>query len=135
MAEENIVLEEQEEVVLTEEELLKRQKKSALTAFILAILSFFLWDWPIVGIILSGIALKKSKAAAGVPVKPHKIFNAIAKPMSIVFLVLSILCTVAATLLLIILLAAGIWAFISFGLPALQGLMGGGAQATTLFLL
>ena len=83
-----------------------------LTAFILALVGMLFWGWPIVGIILCGIALKKTKAAAGIQVKPHKIFNAIAKPVAIVFLILSILSTVFWGIGLIVGLVFGIIAII-----------------------
>ena len=112
MAEEELVVEEQQEEVLSPEELEKKQKKAALTAFILALVGMLFWGWPIVGIILCAIALKKTKAAAGIQVKPHKIFNAIAKPVAIVFLILSILSTVFWGIGIIVGIVVGIIAII-----------------------
>lgn len=124
MAEENIVLEEQEEQEqLSPEELERKQKKAALAAFILAICGFFFWDWPIVGIILCGISLKQCKKSLGIQVKPHKIFRAIAKPVAIIFLILSILATVFLALAAIVGIVFGIIALIN------------AAGASSLFLL
>lgn len=118
MSEENIVLEEEQEEVLSPEELLKKQKKSALVAFILALVGMVFHQWFVVGIVLCGISLKKAKAATGIQVKPHKIFRAIAKPVAIVFLVLSILWTVFWSLAVIAGIAVGIYFLIQALGPA-----------------
>ena len=92
--EEEVVLEEGEEVPeLSEEELEQRRVKAALVAFILGVLGFLFPG--LVGLILSAIALKQCKKAAGVQRKPHAIFVKIAKPLAIIGLIFSILGVVA----------------------------------------
>ena len=87
--EEEVVLEEGEVPELSEEELEKRRVKAALVAFILGLLGFLFPG--LVGLILSAIALKQCKKAAGVQRKPHAIFVKIAKPLAIIGLIFSIL--------------------------------------------
>ena len=87
--EEEVVLEEGEVPELSEEELEKRRVKASLVAFILGLLGFLFPG--LVGLILSAIALKQCKKAAGVQRKPHAIFVKIAKPLAIIGLIFSIL--------------------------------------------
>lgn len=95
--EEEVVLEEGEEVPeLSEEELEKRRVKAALVALILGVLGFLFPG--LVGLILSAIALKQCKKAAGVQRKPHSIFVKVAKPLAIVGLVFSIINVVLCVL-------------------------------------
>ena len=111
--EEEVVLEEGQEVPeLSEEELEKRRVKAALVAFILGILGFLFPG--LVGLILSAIALKQCKKAAGVQRKPHAIFVKIAKPLAIIGLVFSIINVVCGVLAVVGGIAVGVY----FGLKA-----------------
>ena len=115
MKEENIVLEEEEqEVVLSPEELAKKQKKQALLGFIFALVGMLTHLVPVLGIVFSGIGLKNAKASKGVKKQPFKVFRAIAQPVAIVFLILSIIATVVVSLLVLGGAGFGIW----YGLKA-----------------
>ena len=116
MKEENIVLEEEQEVVLSPEELAKKQKKQALLGFIFALVGMLTHLVPVLGIVFSGIGLKNAKASKGVKKQPFKVFRAIAQPVAIVFLVLSILATVGVTLLVLAGGGFGIYVIIN-GVP------------------
>ena len=85
----NIVVAEEKD----EEEIEKEQKKYSLTAFILAMCGIAFSGIPVVGMILCGLALRFLRKAKGIEVKPHKVFNAITKPVAIVFLVWSSIVT------------------------------------------
>ena len=141
MSKEELVVEEApvEEAAVEEtpEELEAKQKKAATSAFILGIISLVLgWflTWllggfvgGLVGIITGAIALGKAKKAKGVEVKPAKIFRLIGLILGIIGLVFGILDIIFAIILfcLVVLvgLGLGVYAFVVYGLPAIQEAM------------
>ena len=115
----------------------------------------------LLGLILSSIAIKKFKTSAGVNSQPHKVFRIFGNILGIFALIISIIIFIGQIILLIVIFidiilkiigailasigiivvgtgavllalpVGAIWLFIQFGIPWIQGLIGGaGGQVT-----